>query len=100
MVSLRNLIYQTGFITSRSLEEELYLVEIGRTNPDPSKKVVIYDARSYINAFANKVNKGGFENVKDHYTNCEIIFCDIENIHGVRDAINKIYEMSLQPSLH
>lgn len=81
------------------MEDELYLSEIGLTNKNSSKKLVIYDARSYINAFANKVNKGGFENVKDHYTNCEISFCDIENIHGVRDAINKIYEMSLQPTL-
>eukprot|EP00347_Sterkiella_histriomuscorum_P008157 403346164 len=72
----------TGFITSRSQEDELKLLEIGRTNPDPSKKLIIYDARSYINALANRVNKGGFENVKDYYTNCEIRFCDIDNIHG------------------
>lgn len=73
----------------------MMLTEIAKTSPDPSKKLIIYDARSYINALANRVNKGGFENTKDHYTNCEIKFCDIDNIHGVRDAIKLVYEMSL-----
>ncbi|CDW86315.1 myotubularin-related protein 2 [Stylonychia lemnae] len=82
---------------SKSPEDELLLLEIGRTNPDATKKLQIFDARSYINALANRVNKGGFENVKDNYVNCDISFCDIDNIHGVRDAINKVYEMSLQP---
>jgi hypothetical protein len=57
---------------------------------------MIFDARSYINAFANKLNKGGFENVKDHYTFADIQFCDIDNIHGVRDALNKVYDMAFQ----
>lgn len=83
-----------GIITNRSLEDEYYLQEIAKTNPDPTKKLMIFDARSYINAFANKLNKGGFENVKDYYTFCDIQFCDIDNIHGVRDAINKVYEMA------
>ena len=34
--------------------------------------------------------------MKDHYTFCEILFCDIDNIHGVRDAINKVYDMAYQ----
>ena len=58
----------------------------------------IYDARSYINAFANKVTNGGFENTKDHYTHCEIVFCDIDNIHRVRDALTKVYDLALNGS--
>lgn len=60
-----------------------------------NSRVVIYDARSYINAMANRINKGGFENTKECYTNCEIQFCDIDNIHAVRDAITKMYEIGL-----
>ena len=41
----------------------------------------------------NRLNKGGFENVVDHYTNCEINFLNIDNIHGVRDALSKVYEV-------
>lgn len=82
-----------GLITNRCIEDELMLTEIGRTNPNNPNKLIIYDARSMINAFANRFNKGGYENVKDYYTNCSIVFCDIDNIHGVREAISKMYEM-------
>jgi myotubularin-related protein 1/2 len=53
----------------------------------------IFDARSKINAMANKMNNGGYENT-DYYTNCSIDFMDIDNIHGVREAITKMYDIS------
>lgn len=87
----------TGLLTNRNSDDEIMLTEIARTNPNGPNKLVIYDARSYINAMANRMNKGGFENTKEYYTNCEIEFCDIDNIHGVRDAITKVYDMSVQP---
>lgn len=64
------------------------LLGIGKTNVS-SKHVHIYDARSYIKAYSNKFAKGGFENT-EKYTNCSLVFCNIENIHGVRDAFNKL----------
>jgi len=73
------------------------LANIGQLNPK-NCRVIIYDARSWINALANRMNKGGFEN-KTYYTNCEIVFCEIDNIHGVRDSINKLYDMAQQPAL-
>lgn len=82
-----------GVFTNRGLEDEQLLLEIGKTNPNSANKLMIFDARSYVAALANKLNKGGFENTKDYYTNCEIAFCDIDNIHGVRDAMTKMYEM-------
>jgi len=51
------------FKTNRSEFDEKLLVEIGELNPHNPRKLYIYDARSYINAMANKMNKGGFENV-------------------------------------
>jgi hypothetical protein len=82
-------------MASRSIDDEKMLSEIGRMSPNQGDdvKVVIYDARSYINALANKVMNGGFENTKDYYRDCELVFCDIDNIHAVRDAINKVYEL-------
>ena len=47
-----------------------------------------------MNALANRVTQGGFENTKDYYTNCEIIFCDIDNIHVVRDSFNRVLDMN------
>jgi hypothetical protein len=38
-----------------------------------------------VNAIANGVAGKGFEN-QDDYKNCELKFCDIENIHAVRDS--------------
>ena len=86
---------KTGLMASRSIDDEKMLSEIGRMSPNQGDdvKVVIYDARSYINALANKVMNGGFENTKDYYRDCELVFCDIDNIHAVRDAINKVYEL-------
>ena len=85
----------TGIMAGRSFDDERMLSEIGSLSPkqQDSKKIIIYDARSYINALANKVMSGGFENTKDYYKDCEIVFCDIDNIHAVRDAINKVYEL-------
>lgn len=57
--------------------------------------MVIYDARSYLNALANRVISGGYENTKDHYKECDLVFCDIDNIHAVRDSYNKVHELGL-----
>ena len=70
------------------------LASIGQTNPTNPSKLLIYDARAYLSAMANKMNKGGFENCADHYTNCKIEFLDIDNIHGVRDALTKVYDIA------
>lgn len=79
-----------GGITSRSTSDENMLFKIGNTNPS-TNKVVIFDARSKINAMANKLNKGGYENCDKHYTNCKLYFCDIDNIHGVRKSYEKMF---------
>lgn len=77
----------------RNLDDELILSEIIKINPNGLNKLYIFDARSYLSAQANRLNRGGFENTKDFYTNSEIVFCDIDNIHAVRDSITKIYEI-------
>jgi hypothetical protein len=75
-----------GFFGSRSAEDEELLKHIG--NMCETGKVVIYDARSYIAAAANRLKGGGAENM-DHYSNCTLKFCDIENIHAVREYTEK-----------
>lgn len=45
----------------------------------------IYDARPFMNAVGNKLAGKGFENTT-MYTNSEIFFLDIHNIHKVRDS--------------
>jgi hypothetical protein len=87
----------TGIMASRSQDDERLLSEIGKLTPNSDKNqvnLVIYDARSYLNALANKVMSGGFENTRDYYKDCEIIFCDIDNIHAVRDAFTRVYDLA------
>lgn len=57
------------------------------------KQLMIYDARPYLNAMASKLKKGGYENTK-HYLGCNIVFCDIDNIHVVREAFIKMFDLS------
>jgi hypothetical protein len=75
---------KTGF-TGRNSSDESYLEKICLD----TLKLHIYDARPYINAFANKMKGAGFENT-DYYKYSEIFFCEIENIHYVRTAYAKV----------
>lgn len=54
-------------------------------NPN-SKYLLILDARPSINAKANRANGGGYEN----YSNCQLKFMDIQNIHVVRESLKKL----------
>ena len=62
-----------------------------QTITQTSKKLVVYDARPKLNAMANKLKGGGYEN-PNNYTKIkmEVIFCDIPNIHSVRSSYEKL----------
>jgi hypothetical protein len=78
------------------------LIELGKTannnkNLINNSSVVIYDARPKLNAQANKyIKNGGFEDLR-YYRNCDIIFCDIDNIHEVSKTFKKMYEIVQNP---
>lgn len=36
---------------------------------------------------------GGFENT-DNYSNTEIYFCEIDNIHAVRGSLSKVFSLA------
>lgn len=77
----------------------MVLQEIARCNVNhPGNKLIIYDARSWTAAHANRFKGGGLENTK-YYTSCEIQFCDIDNIHAVRDAFNEMYKLASIPGI-
>jgi hypothetical protein len=83
---------KTGMTDKRSSHDETFFSTIS----SETEKFHIYDARPYINALANKFRGMGFENI-GNYKNGEIIFCDIENIHAVRQAYNKLKIISQLP---
>jgi len=51
----------------------------------------IYDARSYIAAMANRIKGSGYENLDD-YPFAWLKFCDIANIHSMRDSYKKFLD--------
>ena len=55
------------------------------------QKLYVFDARPKFNAMANKLKGGGFENLDD-YKNIDIdlIFCEMSNIHAVRNSYIKL----------
>ena len=65
----------------------LYIAKVSKV-----KKLYIYDCRPYLSAVANKLKGAGYENT-ENYPGSEIFFCEIDNIHTARNALNKIYSM-------
>lgn len=55
--------------------------------------LMIYDARSYMAAFGNKIAGKGYES-KNHYKYCDVVFCDIDNIHAVREAYKRMKKLT------
>jgi len=55
-------------------------------------KLHIFDARSHISAIGNKMMGSGYENV-DNYPSTWLGFCDIENIHKVRESYLKLQQV-------
>ena len=79
---------KSGFLGSKNKEDINLINEIKNLG----NNFFIYDARPYINAASNKVKGGGFEDV-ENYECAKLIFCDIENIHKAREALNKTEEI-------
>ena len=81
--------FKAGILGSKSNEDIQLIKEIKSLG----KNFYIYDARPYLNAASNKVKGGGFEDVEQYGNDAKLIFCDIENIHKAREAIEKTEEI-------
>lgn len=80
---------KSGLISTRCIEDEKLIKEIQKmTN---SKKGVIYDCRSYLVAYANKINGKGFH-CQSNYSDTSVIFGNMPNIHKVRTAHGQLIQ--------
>jgi myotubularin-related protein 3/4 len=50
-----------------------------------SNRLLILDARSYTAAIANRAKGGGFE-YPPYYTDCDVQFMNLPNIHAIRKS--------------
>ena len=76
---------KSGFM-SKNDKDKILLTKIA-----DNKKLMVYDCRPYLNAWANKLKGAGFENTKNYDIKMDIIFCEIPNIHAVRYSFEKMY---------
>jgi len=87
----------SGVQKRSSADEELVQMifssneEIQKPGPGGKKRNLILDARPRVNAYGNAAMGKGFENT-EYYPNCSRIFFGIENIHVMRDSLNKLLE--------
>ncbi|XP_069749058.1 phosphatidylinositol-3,5-bisphosphate 3-phosphatase MTMR8 isoform X2 [Narcine bancroftii] len=80
----------SGF-SARCVEDEQMLQAISRSNPG-SSFVYVVDTRPKLNAIANRAAGKGYEN-EDNYTNIRFQFVGIENIHVMRNSLQKLLEV-------
>lgn len=76
---------------NRSEVDEKYIQTIMDANAQ-SHRIFIMDARPKVNAMANIVSGGGYEN-ETYYENGELVFLDIHNIHVMRESLRKVREI-------
>ena len=76
---------KSGFM-SKNEKDKILLTKIA-----DNRKLMVYDCRSYLNAWANKLKGAGFENTKNYDIKMDIKFCEIPNIHTVRYSFEKMY---------
>lgn len=77
-------------LNTRSSEDEQMLEAIVKSNP-ASTDMYIIDTRPKINAMANRAAGKGYENV-ENYDNVKFQFIGIENIHVMRQSLQKMLE--------
>lgn len=51
-----------------------------------------------LNAHSNRLKGGGFEDcgADQNYTNCRIVFANVENIHYVKESYEKMCSVALR----
>ena len=79
----------SGVRGRRNELDEAMLAVLRKTNKANSSQFVIVDARPYKAAMGNAVMGKGYENVA-HYSGTKIEFCNIDNIHQVRGAMERL----------
>nr|KAG5692476.1 hypothetical protein BaRGS_005022 [Batillaria attramentaria] len=82
-----------GKLNSQSSQEDLGLDDEDGLQTQvkiaTAKKMLLVDCRSYSAAIANRAKGGGCESA-DYYTNCEIHFMNLANIHTIRKSFHAL----------
>ena len=77
-----------GVIVKRNKYDEEYLNLLTTTNSFQKRVLFIFDMRPKVNAMANRIKGSGYE--MNGYSNCDLRFMDIGNIHVMRNSLNML----------
>jgi len=88
-----------GLMGNKTCEADVSLLNSISKLGGPDGKLYIYDCRPKLNAFVNRVGGGGYEKEKD-YDNATLFFCEIDNIHKARKALNSLYSLCLSNKIN
>lgn len=93
-----------GLTNARSVQDEKLIEAVFQSHYSPDSRAgavtpvfgaqttnLIIDARPTTNAMANTAKGAGTENM-DHYKDCRKAYLGIDNIHTMRDSLNKVVE--------
>ncbi|CCH42255.1 Myotubularin-related protein 2 [Wickerhamomyces ciferrii] len=83
---------QTRSIQDEKLIDEIFKASLSQDSSSKMRKNLIIDARPTTNAMAQTALGAGSENM-DNYPNCEKLYLGIDNIHVMRDSLNKLIEI-------
>ncbi|XP_030648501.1 ankyrin repeat and SOCS box protein 12a isoform X1 [Chanos chanos] len=83
-------------LNARCVEDEQMLEAISRSNPN-CPFVFVVDTRPKLNAMANRAAGKGYEN-EGNYSNIRFHFQGIENIHVMRNSLQKLLEVCAMKS--
>ena len=88
-----------GLMGNKTCEADVSLLNSISRLGGPDGKLYIFDCRPKLNAFVNRVGGGGYEKEKD-YDNATLFFCEIDNIHKARKALNSLYSLCLSNKIN
>lgn len=81
---------EVGWLGWRNNQDEHLLqslVTACNNNESNNRKLLVLDARSYAAAVANRAKGGGCE-CPEYYSNCEVQFMSLANIHSIRKSFH------------
>ena len=88
-----------GLVGNKSCPADVKLLNAISKLGEGQGKLYIYDCRPKLNAFVNRVGGGGYEKEGD-YDNATLYFCEIDNIHKARKALNGMYSLCLSNKIN
>ena len=88
-----------GLMGNKTCEADINLLNSISKLGGNKGKLYIFDCRPKLNAFVNRVGGGGYEKEQD-YDNATLTFCEIDNIHKARKALNATYSLCLSNKIN